>query len=134
MTRRPPQAARQAEERRLQARHVNLTQEVRALFGRDAYSVVLYRGYRLDQLVIRESFHVYGRDGRPLEPVLAPSGSRLLDLLQDLMDLHGVGHWLLDDTLLTRAQPGQMPESRPFDTFAVGAGRFAPALPDVPWS
>ncbi|GGB79389.1 hypothetical protein [Deinococcus soli (ex Cha et al. 2016)] len=119
-----------AELTRLQTQHVHLTNETRTLYGGAAHSVLLHRGVRHNRSGTQELLHVYDQSGQALEPLPGMPAARLIRLLEALLELHELGHWLLDDTLVTSRTRAAMPQSRPI------APRAAPpqaAYPDLPW-
>lgn len=126
-----------AEKKRLQARHVNLTQETRRLYGRAAHSVVLHRCFLADRRTTGETLHVYDEQLRLLEPLPGHPTLRFSRLLQSLLELHDIGHWLLDDTLPAQTGRSSLPDSRPVpppQPRPAPPPPFSEATPDVPWT
>lgn len=126
-----------AEKQRLQARHVNLTQETRRLFGRSAHSVVLHRRFQADRRTTQESLHVYDASRQLLEPLPGLPAPRFSRLLQSLLELHDIGHWLLDDTLPAQTGRSRLPDSLPVlppQPRPVPPPPFSDAPPGVPWA
>lgn len=125
-----------AEKQRLQTRHVKLTQETRQLYGRAAYSVILHRRFLADRQTAVESLHVYDDQSRLLEPLPGYPAPRFVQLVRALLELHDIGHWLLDDTLPTQTGRVALPDSRPIPApqcIQAPPPPFPEMTPGVPW-